>query len=69
MDPLQMTALTPFVHNDEARSALAGAPIRPDDVVRFVRTRAVAARVLHRVADAVAPETGTARPTLAAAHR
>lgn len=65
MDPLQTATLMQYLHNDLARSALPGAPVAPDDAVRWARTRAATAGVLRRVADAVAPEPQPARPTLA----
>jgi hypothetical protein len=69
MDLLEMAALAPYLHNETARSALPNAPVLPDGVARFARVRGVVARVLHRVADALAPEPAAARPTLAAAHK
>jgi hypothetical protein len=64
MDLLQLATLGRHMENIEARSALPDAPIA-DDAVRFGRVRAVAAGVLHRVADLVAPESATVRPRLA----
>jgi hypothetical protein len=69
MDFLQLAVLGQHLHNDEARSALPDAPMRAVEEARFARTRVVAARVLHRVADAVAPEPRTRRPILAGAQK
>jgi hypothetical protein len=55
MDPLQMANLGRHLHNDLAHSALPGAPVVPDDAVRWARTRQAAAGILRRVADVVAP--------------
>ena len=65
MDLLQMAILSKDLRGDLARSALPNAPVVPDDPVRFARSRAVAAAVLHRVADVVAPEPAANRPRLA----
>ena len=69
MDPLQMTTLGQYLHNDEAHSALPNAPVVPDEGGRWERARAAAAGILHRVADLVSPDAVPARPTLASAHK
>jgi hypothetical protein len=65
MDLLQLATLGRHLENIEGRSALPDAPTVADDAVRFSGVRAVAAGVLHRVADLVAPEPATVRPRLA----
>jgi hypothetical protein len=65
MEPLQITVLAQHLHNDIARSALPRAPVVPEEVAPFSRTRRTAAGMLRRVADVVAPEPAPARPRLA----
>jgi hypothetical protein len=66
MDPLQFAALTRYLHNPEALSALPDAPVVPEPAPRWVRSRSVAAAVLRRVADVVAPAAAPAGSTLTA---
>jgi hypothetical protein len=65
MDLLQLATLGRQLHSGEARSALPDAPVVADDRMRFGRTRAATAGLLHRVADVLAPEPATVRPRLA----
>jgi hypothetical protein len=67
MDPLQIGVLLRYATGHEMHSALPGAPVVLDDAARWVRSRAAAAAVLRRVADAVAPEPALGRPRLNAA--
>jgi hypothetical protein len=69
MDPLQFAALSHYLYNPEAFSALPNAPTVPDVPIRWARARAATAGILRRVADAVAPEPTYARPTLVTAHK
>jgi hypothetical protein len=69
MDPLQFATLTQHLHNPEALSALPDAPVVPEPVARWARSRRAAAAVLHRVADVVAPDPAPFRPKLAGAHK
>jgi hypothetical protein len=69
MDPLQFATLAQHLHNPEAFSALPDAPVVPESVVRWARSRRAAAAVFHRVADGVAPDPAPVRPKLAGAHK
>lgn len=64
MDPLHMNLLTSTLHNDLAHSALPNAPVVPDAESRTARSRTVAAGLLRRLADAVAPDAQVIRHTL-----
>jgi hypothetical protein len=64
MDPLQVTILTQGMRNEQARSALPGAPVVPEQPARLARSRTAAAGLLRRVADVVAPAHEATRPTL-----
>jgi hypothetical protein len=67
MDRFQLTVLGRPAHNSLAHSALPDAPV-VDDTARFVRARAVAAGLLHRVADLVAPDPTPSGSRLATTH-
>jgi hypothetical protein len=66
MDPLHMNLLSSTLHNDLARSALPNAPVVIDSESRVARGRSAAAGLLRRLADVVAPDAQTPRPTLTA---
>jgi hypothetical protein len=57
MDPLQIAVMTQAAgRTDSVSSALPGAPVVPHTPLRRVRLREGAARMLHGLADAVAPQ-------------
>jgi hypothetical protein len=73
MTPLEITALVSHgMRAEYARSALPDAPVVPDKVSAWSRSRVTLASLLHRIADVLAPPvpaTTGGRRTLSAGGR